>query len=86
MKRIKRFSDILREARQAKSLQLKRLQEDELCNTNSEDETYEFTYSMVSLNKDSTLASRKQKLLEHADTLLKVKGSDVFLFSVWIPR
>ena len=33
MKTMKRFSDILRETRQAKSLQTKRLREDELYNT-----------------------------------------------------
>jgi hypothetical protein len=86
MKPMKRFSDILRETRQAKSLQPKRLQEDQLYNTNTVDKDYPFTYAVLALDKDSSFSTRKQQVLEHAATLLNVEGSDVFMFSVWIPR
>jgi hypothetical protein len=80
-KTMKRFSDILRETRKAK-----RLQEDQLYNTNSEDKDYPFTYAVLALDKDSSMSTRKQQLLEFAATLLHVKESDVFLFATWIPR
>ena len=78
---MKRFSDILKETRKAR-----RLQEDQLHNTNSEDADYEFSYAVLAIDKDFTIASRKQKLLEYADAVLNIKGSDVFLFATWIQR
>jgi hypothetical protein len=49
------------------------------------DEATTLSYFIMSIPKDGTYEEKIDRLTEIADTILDVEGSDVMVFSMWVP-
>jgi hypothetical protein len=67
--------------RLAESLDLKKSRQDSAV----PDETTTLSYFIMSIPKDCTYAEKIDRLSEVADVVTAVDGSDVLVFSMWVP-